>query len=114
MINWIKAHKHMVLYILGLFVVTVSVLPYFILKENIWVSFQDQLDGEVPNYIYQAKYFLKGNTVPEMMNGIPKTGMLVPAPFGVLFFLLLPPFWAYVITDTCNIYCLYRYVFVFS
>ena len=96
MINWIKNHKHIVLYTLGIFVVAVSILPYFILKENIWVTFHDQLDGEVLNYIYQAKYFLKGDIVPEMMNGIPKTGMLMPAPMGVIFFLFMSPFWAYV------------------
>lgn len=96
MINWIKAHKHIVLYILGIFVVAVSILPYFILKEQIWVPFHDQLDGEVPNYIYQAKYFLQGNIIPEMMDGIPKTGMLMPAPMGVIFYLIMSPFWAYV------------------
>lgn len=96
MIKWIKTHKQAVLYILGLLVVAVSLLPYFILKENVWVPFHDQLDGEVPNYIYQAKYIFKGDIIPEVMNGIPKTGMLPPAPFGVLFFLVLSPFRAYV------------------
>lgn len=96
MINWIKTHKNIVLYILGIFVVAVSILPYFILKENIWVFYHDQLDGEVPNYIYQAKYFLQGNTIPEMMNGIPKTGMLTPAPMGVIFYLIMSPYWSYV------------------
>lgn len=97
MIKWIKAHKQAVLYIVGLLVVAVSLLPYFILKENVWVPFHDQLDGEVPNYIYQAKYIFKGDIIPEVMNGIPKTGMLPPAPFATIFFLALSPFWAYVL-----------------
>lgn len=94
--TWLKLHRRMVWYLLGLCVAACSLLPYFILKENIWVPFHDQLDGEVPNYIYQAKYLFRGSVIPEMMNGISKTGMLPPAPFGVLFFRLLPPFWAYV------------------
>ena len=96
MITWFKKHRRMLWYLAGLCVVSVSLLPYFILKENIWVPFHDQLDGEVPNYIYQAKYLFRGSVIPELMNGIPKTGMLPPAPFGVLFFCLFSPFPAYV------------------
>lgn len=112
MINWIKTHKHITLYILGIFVVAVSIVPYFILKENIWVTFHDQLDGEVLNYIYQAKYFFNGDVVPEMMNGIPKTGMLMPAPMGVIFFLLLSPFWAYVSLQILVIFTAYTGMFL--
>lgn len=96
MIKWMKKHKQALLYVLGLLIAAVSFLPYFILKENIWVPFHDQLDGEVPNYIYQAKYIFKGDIIPEVMNGIPKTGMIPPAPMGVLFFMVLSPFRAYV------------------
>ena len=96
MITWLKAHRQFVWYLLGLCIASLSLIPYFILKENIWVPFHDQLDGEVPNYMYQAKYLFRGSMIPEVMNGIPKTGMLPPAPFGVLLFCMLPPFWAYV------------------
>lgn len=95
--NFYKEHKRTILYFTGLFIVILSLLPYIIRGENIWVFFHDQLDGEVLNYIYRAKYLLKGTTIPEMMQGIPKTAMVPPAPFGVLFFKILPPFPAYVL-----------------
>ncbi len=96
MITWLKLHRRTMWCLLGLCVAACSLFPYFILKENIWVPFHDQLDGEVPNYIYQAKYLFQGSAIPEVMNGIPKTGMLPPAPLGVLFFRFFSPFGAYV------------------
>lgn len=81
----------------GLFVVSCIVFPYFILGENSYVQVHDQVDGEILNYIYQAKYLFQGNIIHEFMNGASKASMLPPAPFGVLFYKLLPPFWAFVV-----------------
>lgn len=94
LVQW-KGKKEYLFFLFGLAVVCISLLPYFILGEDIWVFFHDQLDGEVLNYIYQAKYLGKGNEIPELMNGIMKTGMVAPAFLGVLLFRILPPFMAY-------------------
>lgn len=81
--------------ILGLFLVSMIALPYFLLGEGSYVQMHDQMDSEILNYIYQAKYFLRGDVVAEFMNGMPKASMLPPAPLGVLAYLILPPFYAY-------------------
>lgn len=94
--KWMKEHRTIIWYFLGLSIVSFSLLPYFLLGEDIWVSFHDQLDGEVLNYIYQAKYLFRNTPIWELMNGISKTGMIPPAPFGVLFYRVFSPFWAYV------------------
>lgn len=72
--------------IIGLLAVSLIALPYFILGEASYIQLHDQMDGEILNYIYQAKYILQGNIIPEFMNGMDKCSMLPPAPFGVLFF----------------------------
>lgn len=82
--------------LLGLCMVSCIVLPYLILGEHSYVQIHDQMDGEILNYIYQAKYLFKGNTIQEFMNGASKASMLPPAPLGVLFYKLLSPFWAFV------------------
>lgn len=94
--NKISSYQNILLYAAGLLIVFLSLIPYFVLGEDVWVFFHDQLDGEVLNYIYQAKYLFRGSHIPELMNGIPGTGMLPPAPFGVLFYAVCSPFGAYV------------------
>lgn len=110
--EWIRKHQNIMWYLSGLLIVSVSLLPYFILGENVWVLFHDQLDGEVLNYIYQAKYLFQGSFVPELMNGIPKTGMLPPAPFGVFFYVVLSPFKAYVCMQILVTYAAYTGLFL--
>lgn len=89
-------YRNILLYAAGLLIVCLSLIPYFVLGEDVWVFFHDQLDGEVLNYIYQAKYLFRSSHIPELMNGIPGTGMLPPAPFGVFFYAVCSPFAAYV------------------
>ncbi len=88
--------KDVILIIIGLLAVSMIVLPYFILGEGSYVEIHDQVDGEILNYIYQAKYLFAGDIIPEFMNGMAKASMLPPAPFGVLFYRVLSPFWAFV------------------
>lgn len=81
---------------LGFITVLVIALPYFVLGSRCYVQITDQLDGEVLNYIYRARYLFSGkNVIPEFMGGQSKSAMTPPAPVGVLFYRLLPPFAAF-------------------
>lgn len=90
-----QQHKDLTLILLGLLAVSLITLPYLVLGEGSYVQVHDQLDGEVLNYMYQARYLGQGNIIPQFMNGMDKASMLPPAPLGVLLYKLLPPFAAY-------------------
>lgn len=90
-----QQHKDMVLILLGLLAVSLITLPYLVLGEGSYVQIHDQLDGEVLNYIYQARYLGQGSVIPEFMNGMDKASMLPPAPLGVLLYKIFPPLAAF-------------------
>ena len=90
-----QQHKDMVLILLGLLAASLITLPYLVLGEGSYVQIHDQLDGEVLNYIYQARYLGQGGVIPEFMNGMDKASMLPPAPLGVLLYKIFPPFAAF-------------------
>lgn len=93
--NKYQLHKDIVLVLAGLLVVSMITLPYLVLGEGSYVQVHDQLDGEVVNYIYQARYLGQGNVIPQFMNGMDKASMLPPAPLGVLLYKIFPPFMAF-------------------
>jgi len=87
-----------IFFILGLLIVVCYAIPYLILGDNSYVQMHDQLDGEVLNYIYQAKYlFSNSSIIPEFMGGMNKIAMTPPAPLFVLIFKVFSPFASYVI-----------------
>lgn len=88
-------HKNVILPLLGLLAVSLITLPYLVLGEGSYVQIHDQLDGEVLNYMYQARYLGQGRLIPEFMNGMDKASMLPPAPLGVLLYKVFPPFAAF-------------------
>lgn len=90
-----QQHREAVLTLLGLLAVSLITLPYLALGEGSYVQIHDQLDGEVLNYMYQARYLGQGSVIPEFMNGMDKASMLPPAPLGVLLYKVFPPFAAY-------------------
>lgn len=90
-----KTRKEKILPILGVLLVSIIAFPYMLLGENSFIQVHDQMDGEILNYIYQAKYLFGGDIIPEFMNGMTKASMLPPAPFGVLFYILCKPFTAF-------------------
>lgn len=92
-----QLHKEMLLPVLGILAVAVFMLPYVLLGQGSYVQIHDQMDGEILNYIYQARYLFRGDVIPEFMNGMSKAAMTPPAPFGVLFYVVLPPFAAFVV-----------------
>lgn len=93
-----------ILFALGWIIVMTAALPYLILKGNMVVPFQDQLDGEVLCYMLHAKYLFTGTDVyPELMNGISANGLFPPAPLAVLLYKIMSPPAAFV----CNqIFCM--------
>ena len=86
---------------LGFFAVLLSLLPAILLGEDGYVGIHDQMDGEVLVYIMNARHFLE-NAFPEFMNGMEATSLTPPAYGSLLFYLMLPPFAAFL----CN------YIFV--
>lgn len=92
-----QKHKNAVLILAGLLTVSLIALPYLALGEGSYVQVHDQLDGEVLNYIYQARYLGRGDVIPEFMNGMDKAAMLPPAPLGVLLYWIFPPFAAFAV-----------------
>lgn len=92
-----RRHREAALALLGLLTVSLIALPYLVLGEGSYVQVHDQLDGEVLNYIYRARYLGQGDVIPQFMNGMDKASMLPPAPLGVLLYRLLPPFAAYAV-----------------
>ncbi len=91
-----QSHKNVLLPVLGILAVALFMLPYVLLGEGSYVQIHDQIDGEILNYIYRAKYLFKGDIIPEFMNGMSKAAMTPPAPFGVLFYVVFEPFAAFV------------------
>ena len=94
--NVYQNKKRIILPVLGLLAVSIIGLLYALLGEGSYVEVHDQVDGEILNYIYQAKYLFRGDVIPEFMNGMDKASMTPPAPLAVLFYVILPPFGAYV------------------
>lgn len=83
---------------IGFAVALVMAFPYIILGEKCYIQIHDQLDGEVLNYIYSAKYLFSGlEYIPEFMNGMSASSMTPPAPIGILFYKILPPFAAFAV-----------------
>ncbi len=92
-----RKYKTHIWMIIGMLAACMTVYPYLILRTNSTLKLQDQMDGELLNYIFRAKYLFRGNIIPEFMNGMPKASMILPAPFGVILFKLFSPFAAFVI-----------------
>ncbi len=81
---------------LGILLAALSCLPFFLLGEDSVITYHDQLDGELLTYILNAKYLFSGESnYQEIMNGIPKGGLVPPAPAFVLLYKLFPPFGAF-------------------
>lgn len=88
-----KEKKSTLLAVLGLLFSVCMLFPYFILKKGSIITYHDQLDGELLCYILHAKYLFTGVKVyPEMMNGIPATGLTPPAMLFVLLYKIFTPF----------------------
>lgn len=86
--------------IMGLIVACLSMLPYLLLKTGSIITYHDQLDGELLSYILTAKYLFTDISIyPELMNGLPSTGAVPPAPLFVLLYVIFKPFTAFIMTQ---------------
>lgn len=95
-----KNHKGYLYCTIGILFSFLLMLPYLILGTGSIVTYHDQLDGELLNYLLAAKYLFTGaETYPELMNGLPVTGAVPPAPLFVLFYYFFSPFAAFLISQ---------------
>lgn len=93
-----KIAKGLIWCTLSILALGVLIVPYFVLGHGVYIQMTDQLDGEVLNYIYNAKYLFTGSEViPELMNGVSSTAMMPPAPMGVWLYKVLSPFDAFAV-----------------
>jgi hypothetical protein len=82
----------------GLAAALLLIIPYMVLGHGVYIQMNDQLDGEVLNYIYGAKYLFSGSgIIPELMNGASTISMTPPAPVGLIFYRVLSPFAAFAV-----------------
>ncbi len=97
---------------LGMIIVFATCIPFFIMGEGSVITYHDQLDGEIITYILNAKHlFSTQTTYPELMNGIPKAGMVSPAVLFIPLYRLFPAFTAFMITKVVSM--LVGYVFMY-
>lgn len=83
-------------WIIGLFLLCLSFLPCLLLGKGVLYDCYDTYDGALLTYMLKAKYLFTGTeTYPELMNGIPVSGMTVPAPFFVILYYFFSPFVAH-------------------
>ena len=97
---------------LGICFAVLLCVPYFILGKDSIITYHDQLDGELITYLLNAKHlFQKLNNYPEIMGGIPKEGMISPAPLYILFFKVFSPFGAFLCCILVN--KLVQFIFIY-
>lgn len=94
-------NKQIILYG-SLFIFLISGIPYFLLGENTIVNTHDNLDGEFVNYVMLKNEgmlfnFNSSQIFPNLLGGIPLGTFHSEFSFIRFLFLVLPPFWAYVI-----------------
>lgn len=93
-------HKRSFYLCAGLFLSVCLMMPYILLGTGSIVTYHDQLDGELLNYILAARYlFTDVRVYPEIMNGLPAAGAVPPAPLFVLLYVFLEPFCAFMLSQ---------------
>ncbi len=95
-IDWKSERPYLVGSLLLLFVLYA---PYWLLGQDAYFLIHDFLDDSSYNFgplmlSGQAFNFQPGATVPNIMNGLPRSGMHSGLYASVWFFAFLPPFWA--------------------
>lgn len=95
-----RTHTKSLLLAAGLLFSGILMLPCLLLGTGSIVTYHDQLDGELMNYVLAAKYLFTGVDVyPEILNGLPATGAVPPAPLFVLLYVFLEPFNAFMLSQ---------------
>ena len=99
-LSFYNAHKKNCYFVTGLILSCLFMIPFLILGTGSIVTYHDQLDGELFSYLLTARYlFTDIRIYPEIMNGLPAAGAVPPAPLFVLFYVLLEPFAAFLLSQ---------------
>ncbi len=86
--------------ILGIILVILGNLPFFILREKISISVREQFDGEILAYILGAQHFFDGTGFyPDFMGGMPSDSLTPPSYAMLLLFKVFSPLYAYIINQ---------------
>lgn len=86
--------------LLGILLTAAGFLPYLLLGKGSVIGVNDQLDGEIFTYIFQAKYLLSGqHEIAEWMGGISKEALFPPSMLTVLLYRFLPAFTAFLVNQ---------------
>ena len=85
---------------IGVLIVILTNLPFFILGKNCVIDVHEQLDGELVAYILGSRYLFTGTSVfPEFLGGIPAQALTPPSYGTLVFFKLFSPLYAYLINQ---------------
>ena len=86
--------------VIGVLIVILTNLPFFILGKNCVIDVHEQLDGELVAYILGSKYMFTGTSVfPEFLGGLPAQALTPPSYGTLLFYKLFDPLYAYLINQ---------------
>lgn len=96
--TWIKKIDGCNLWYLGIPFLILLFLPILVLGEGSVFSIYDQLDETLFTYVITARHLFSGESVfPEMLGGIPASGVQPAAVLFVPLYRFLPPFHAFVL-----------------
>ncbi len=85
------------LWYLGLLFLAVVLTPILFMQKGAVFTIHDQLDETLFTYVVNARHLFSGQSVyPEIMGGIPATGMQPSAVLFIPLYAVLPVFWAFV------------------
>ena len=100
LLSFYHTHKKNCYFIVGLIFASFLMITFLLLGTGSIVTYHDQLDGELLNYILAARYlFTDIRIYPEIMNGLPAAGAVPPAPLFVLLYALFKPFTAFLLSQ---------------
>ena len=95
-----KMNKKYIFPILGILLVILGNLPFFILREKISISVREQFDGEILAYILGEKHlFDRTGFYPEFMGGMSSESLTPPSYAMLLLFKAFSPLYAYIINQ---------------
>ncbi|MBD5551430.1 MAG: hypothetical protein HDQ96_09660 [Lachnospiraceae bacterium] len=95
-----NTHKKNFYLTVGLVLACFLMVPFLLLGTGSIITYHDQLDGELFNYILAAKYlFTNIRIYPEIMNGLPAAGAVPPAPLFIMLYVFFKPFTAFMLSQ---------------
>lgn len=100
LLSFYNTHKKNFYLATGILFSCLFMIPFLLLGTGSVITYHDQLDGELFNYILAARYlFTDIRIYPELMNGLPSAGAVVPAPLFVILYIFFKPFTAFMFSQ---------------